>query len=389
MNLGRRGAAALGGVLLLGLATVGYDLYGSGQRLPFGLERAAGRGDDARRVAFVVRRGVNLEGWLDQPQFSGLGEDRLSQLPRIRAAGFDFVRLLLNPQALLGARGDEPAATLRRVLRAARQADLKVLVSFYTENAHDKAAVLEGGQAQETYLALLERTARELSAGDARWVAFEPLAEAADCAASPSDWTRLQSRFVGAARRGFPELTLVVSGPCYADYESLTDLRPLNDSNVLYSFLYVEPLLFTQQGNPGNPDWAMFRHVPYPFTAAQLSPVLRSVLAGIPSPERRAEVRQAFSELAQADFSRTTLQRQIARAGDWGRQNSVGVLLSAFAVRNSAPAGDRARWLGDVRQAAEAADMPWAVWSWTSPFGFEVSENGVLQPAVREALGLP
>ncbi|WP_407571739.1 glycoside hydrolase family 5 protein [Deinococcus altitudinis] len=380
--------AAVGLLALFGLV-YGYMGTHSGARAP--LLTAGGRTESP---TFTVRRGVNLEGWLDQPQFSGLDSAQLAQLPRVRAAGFDFVRLLVNPVALLDSRGQGPGSTemaagVRQVLAAARQADLKVLVSFYTDDAHQKAAVLEDGQAQETYLALLEQTARLLAPSGPQWVAFEPITEAADCGISASNWMGLQSKFVRAARRGDPALTLMISGACYSDYDSLTDLRPLNDPNILYSFLYVEPLLFTQQGNPENPDWASFRNVPYPFGAEQLSPVLRSVLASVPDPDRRAAVRQAFHDLSQADFSRGTLRGQIARAGQWASRHSVTVVLSAFAVRVSAPSKDRGRWFSDVRQAAEANRMPWAVWSWTSPFGFEVSENGVLQPQIKAALGLP
>ncbi|WP_425145049.1 glycoside hydrolase family 5 protein [Deinococcus sp.] len=338
---------------------------------------------------FSAHRGVNLEGWLDAPQFSGFDDAKLRQLPLIRAAGFDFVRLLVNPAPIIGARGDEPAATLGRILKAARQNDLRVLVSFYDpEDAH-KAAVLQGGQALDTYLVFLERTARALRESDPHWVAAEPIDQVADCAVSAATWMQLQTKFVEALRRGHPGLSVLLPSPCYSNYYSLTLLHPLSDPNLIYSFQYVEPLLFTQQGNPENADWQSFRNVPYPYDKAKLQPVLKAILAGVSDAGQRAKSKATFEALSKDDFTQTTLRGQLALVGGWAKQNGVRVLLTSFAVRGSAPAPDRARWFFDVRQAAEAGGMAWAAWSWTSPYGFGLSRDGKLPPDLKRSLGLP
>jgi endoglucanase len=160
------------------------------------------------------------------------------------------------------------------------------------------------------------------------------------------------SDFVRAARRGAPTLPVLVTGICYADADSLTALRPLRDKNVVYGFQYLDPLNFTQQGNPTDDHWKTLRNVRY-------------------TPDNTVEMRAAF-----------------AAVGGWAKQHGVPVMLTSFAVHSSAPEADRLRWFKDVRQQAEGQRLAWAVWSWQSPYGFGLSRSGKLQDTLKRALGL-
>ncbi|AWN22519.1 hypothetical protein DKM44_04100 [Deinococcus irradiatisoli] len=336
-----------------------------------------------------LERGVNLEGWLDQVQFQPLPAAKLAQLATIKAAGFGFVRLLVNPNTLIAARDNaaEPLASVVRVLKAAQQHKLKVLLTLFDEQP-SKAAVIGGGKARDTYLALLEKLGALLAAWDPGSVGLEPLDQPAACDMSPAAWTQLESQFVAAVRRSAPKLTVVVTGPCFSDYYSLTTLKPLADANVMYSFQYLEPLMFTQQGNPVHSEWQHFKGVPYPLDKAQLPALLASILKSTP-PASRAAVKKEFGSLSIGSFDQAALKGQLALVSGWAQRNAVKVVLSAFAVHQSAPRASRLNWLRDVRAAAEAQGLAWAVWSWDSPYGFGLIEQGKLPAETRKALGLP
>ena len=304
-------------------------------------------------------RGVNLDGWLSAGPFVPLGEARLAQLQRVRAAGFDFVRVPLDPALFIAAQAgsSEPGASLDRLLQAARARNLGVVVSL-TPADEPKRRVLLGGLARDTYLVLLERLSARLAAARLPRAMIEPLDEPVDprrrdCGPSAFDWNAALSDFVAAVRRGAPKLPVLVSGSCYADADSMQSLRPLSDRNVVYSFQYLDPLNFTQQGNRNNEDWKKLRGVPY--TAGDA-----------------AAMRRAF-----------------VRAGGWARQYGLPVLVTAFAVHDTAPPPDRLRWLHDVRVLAEQQQFAWTVWSWQDDSGFGLSEGGQLPGELKQALGLP
>ncbi len=343
----------------------------------------------AQAQTLHLGRGVNLEGWLDQVQFQPLSEGKLSQLGNIKAAGFEFVRLMVNPNSLIAAVNSaaEPFASLTRVLKAAQQNKLKVLLTLYDEQP-TKEAVIAGGKARDTYLALLEKLGALLSASDPRMVGLEPIDQPGACDLAPAAWTQLESQLIAAVRRSAPKLTVVVTGPCYSDYYSLTTLKPLADANLIYSFQYLEPLMFTQQGNPTHSEWQYFRGVPYPLSESKLPALLSSILKTTPAASR-ALVKKEFETREVGTFDQAALTAQINLVSGWAQKGGVKVLLSSFAVHVSAPHADRLRWLRDVRTAAQAQKMDWAAWSWESPYGYGLTERGKLPAEIKKALGLP
>lgn len=304
------------------------------------------------------QRGVNLESWLGAGPFVPLGASQFAQLPKIRASGFDFVRVTVDPALFIAAPSgsSEPQGSLTRLLTAAKANKLGVLLTV-APDTELKRRVLLGGLARDTYLVLLERLAGQLRAAGLPRTLIEPLDEPVDpnrrdCGPSPFDWNAALTDFVRAVRRSAPDLPVLVSGICYADADSVIDLRPLADRHMVYGFQYLDPLNFTQQGNPSNDDWKLLKGVTYTDRDAQ------------------------------------TMRRTFAAVGDWSRRNGVPVLLTAFAVHDSAPSADRLRWLRDVRIQAERQQFSWSVWSWQSPYGFAVSLGGRLPDQLRRALGL-
>ncbi|SMB79331.1 glycoside hydrolase family 5 protein [Deinococcus hopiensis] len=304
------------------------------------------------------RRGVNLEGWLGGGPFRPLDAAQLSQLGQIRAAGFDFVRVPLDPALLIeaSASSDEPGRSLDRLLGAARARGLGVLVAVAPDPGL-KRKVLLGGMARDTHLVLLERLAARMVAARLPRAMIEPLDEPVDpgrrdCGPSTFDWNAALSAFVRAVRRAAPALPVLVSGICYADADSILDLRPLADRNVVYGFQYLNPLDFTQQGNPSNDDWKRLKGVPYTVNDAR------------------------------------AMRRSFEAVGHWSRRYGVPVLLTSFAVHTSAPSAERLRWLRDVRTLAEGQHFAWAAWSWQSPFGFGISGGGKVPARLKQVLGL-
>jgi len=348
----------------------------------------------AHAAPITLKRGVNLEGWMSNPTFRVLENSDLTALEAIKKARFDFVRLPLNPRFFIEARANapEPRASLERVLGAARKQNLKVVVSLYSED-DTKLEALKGGAARDTYLALLERLGAVLSPYGAAWVAFEPMDEPmdptrTDCSPSSFDWNSVQGQFISAARRAAPQLTLLVSGLCYSTLYGLTQMKPLGDKNLIYTFQVVNPLVFTQQGNPINPYWVGLKNIPYPVNETKLRAQIPGMLKNVSDAKQRKYMADALEEYAKSAYGETQIRAELEGAQGWARQQNVSVMLKGFTVHSSAPRADRLRWFRDVRTLAESSKIPWAVWTWTSPYGFGLLEGGTLPADMKKALGL-
>ncbi|MGF7053629.1 hypothetical protein GGC47_002814 [Bosea sp. OAE752] len=381
----------------------------------------------------VLRRGINLWPWFsltrefpaprtdyDWPPFQ---LDRpvptARDLGRLRRAGFDFVRIPVDPGPILAAAPRERAILLDQVMAAVAQAlgqGFAVVLNLHANAAthHWTPARLFGSEAAPGfpgYLAVIAELARRLVRLGPDRVALEPVNEPFQ-ACGATEWDRLQRRMLGAARSAAPDLTLVATGACGS---MIAGLEPLKASALatfeplLFTFHFYEPYLFSHQGAKwmSEPFYPALNAVPWPASRGTLETTLAAVRArmaelGQPASGSGAatyrETERVLKEYFDARPDRPFIEGYLRQVRAWAQRESVApgrVLMGEFgAVRTgagiaaSAPA-DRARYVRDVRTSAEALGFPWAFWNLFDSLGLLVDDvSRQLDPAMIEALGL-
>jgi endoglucanase len=315
-----------------------------------------------------LARGVNLSTWLQHGVARAEFAPAAADWRRIRALGLTHVRIPVDPAALPD---DAALAALRAAIEAAEAEDLLVVLAVQLP-PEKKQALFTNEPARAALAATWRRLTTALRDLPPTHLAFEPLnePETEDAAASRALLEHLARELRAAA----PEHTLVVSGHRYAGVAELEALRPLDDPNIVYSFHFYEPHNFTHQGADwGDPAWRALRNFPYPSSPEAVAPLLDAA-----APDTRELLRWHGEER----WDRARIGALIARAAQWGRAHRVPVWCSEFGVlKAQAPPAARAAWLRDVREALEAAGIPWTHWDYAGGFG--------LDAAAVEALGLP
>jgi len=181
---------------------------------------------------------------------------------------------------------------------------------------------------------------------------------------------RLQQRLWKSVRAGMPRYTLILSGDRIGSIEGLDDIHPVDDENVLYSFTFYEPHLFSWQGG----TWRSgviphMKNLPYPSSLATLAERPR-LLAAMPEP-LRATARTEIEQYANENWNRDKLAARIDRAVDWQRRSGGRVKLwcAEFGCYQAAarPA-DRLHYLRDLRTVLEERGIGWAYWSYNETF---------------------
>jgi len=361
-----------------------------------------------RPVAEWLSGGRPLSDWPDTDPFAA-----------IRALGFDYVRLTVDPGPLLassGVRRQEALAVLADAVRMLLAADLKVVLNLHSvsqvkQYGMDIVNGPAGSEAIAGYIAMTADVARMLAPLGAERVAFEPYNEPAHypCDASGSeDWQQIMTATVAAVRAVSPELTLVATGGCGGSVTGLTDLRPdFDDPNLLYSFHMYEPHSFTHQRAESEADFAS--GLPWPASAgsAELTVEMlkaHMMAAGLSEAEQArnlAAVGGAIEEYFAEDWGEAQVTARIGEAVAWAKANSIpperlfmgefGAILMSPDGRMGAFNADRLRYLTAVRQAAEAHGIPWAIWEYSNPYGMSVIvPTGKAEPdrEMLRALGL-
>lgn len=336
-------------------------------------------------------------------------------LATLRAAGFDFVRLPLDPGPFLAGSARERAALIEDVEAAValcNAADLHVVVVLMPNEAthYWTPARMTGSlHAPEfpAYLALVGELAARLPA---RRNALEPINEPHSACASP-DTRAVRGALLAGARKAAPDITLVASGGCGSLIQGLSDFDPKEIAGLgplLYTFHFYEPYLFSHQGAPwiGEKLYRNLTGVPWPADAGAYAATMAETRArldadpGFSASERKAvwaETEKVMKVYFDAHPARPFIDGYLAQADAWAKRYGLAnenVLLGEFgALRKDAKyagarAPDRARYIRDVREVAEGYGFPWAFWCLFDGMGLMDERTRALDPAMVEALGL-
>lgn len=394
---------------------------------------AAPRRASGQQALVQLRRGINLWPWFsltrdlpapsrayDWPPYQA---DRVvpdaADLAMLRAAGFDFVRIPVDPGPLAAFQGKWRARLLADVIEAVRQslaAGLSVIVNLHGNSAThywNPANIFTGDDPTllGAYLDVVNDLARWMSKLDPARVVFEPVNEPPQACGS-AQWQALQLKMLKAARAAAPRLTLVATGACgsmTAGLEALDPL-PIEDAQVLYTFHFYEPYVFSHQGATWMTSEPMYRYlngVPWPASAGTRDQTLAASAerlaadAEIDQSEKTeigAAMERAIDQYFEGAPDAAYLEPFLRAAAEWADRHGIArerLILGEFgALRrdaryHGAAAADRARYIRDVRATAEAFGFPWALWNFSDGMGLlEDGSEHRLDPSILAALGL-
>jgi hypothetical protein len=118
------------------------------------------------------------------------------------------------------------------------------------------------------------------------------------------------------------------------------------------------------------------------------------------SPSENAKGRAAAPRGLSRPLDRAPIARSFDRVAQWAKDHGIPtsrIILGEFSARGQgehaggARSADRARWIRDVREEAEAHGFIWAAWVYRGSGGFALvrdEASSELDPAVSQALGL-
>ncbi len=160
--------------------------------------------------------------------------------------------------------------------------------------------------------------------------------------------------------------------------------EPLRDPNVIYSFHFYEPHIFTHQGATWSAYyWHWLRGVKYPSSPENAA----RAAALVPDENDRLQV----IRYGQDHWDAQRIEAEMKQAAEWARRHWVPVVCDEFGVyREFADPSDRAAWLHDVRTALEHEGIGWTMWDYSGSFGVVTKNEGkaVADDGVLRALGM-
>ena len=345
----------------------------------------------APRMAHL-RRGINLSSWFAQVYDpKGYTKEHLqnwttaADIALIKSAGFDHVRLSVNPQPMMDAArrpggSAEYFGYLDAAVKMILDAGLAVEIDMHPES--DFKARLKEDDPVERFADFWHMVAQHYSSWDADRVFFEILNEPE--MRDRYRWYGIEAKLAAAIRQAAPAHTIIAAGGNWDDDDDMIFLEPLRDPNVIYVFHFYEPHIFTHQGATwGAYYWRWVKGLHYPSSPENAAQVAEAV----PEAVHRLDV----IRYGQDHWDAARVEAEINQAAEWAKQNGVPLVCNEFGVfRDFSDPKDRTAWITDVRNALERHNIGWAMWDYSGNFGVATKRDGKasLDEMTMKALGL-
>ncbi len=331
-------------------------------------------------------RGVNLTNWFQtagphQIQFTKYTKQ---DFENIKSLGCDVIRLPINLHAMTSGTPDYTIDTLflgflDQAVNWAEDLELNLIIDNHTFDPSQSTDPEIGNILNKVWKQLADHYKNR-----SKLIFYEVLNEPHGI--SDESWGAIQQDVINTIREVDTIHTIVVGGSGFNSYNNLSEIPEYNDDNLLYTFHFYDPFVFTHQGA----SWVTPSMVP---------------LAGVPFPYREQDmpacpesIKGSWIESALNDYPNTGnvdfVRKLIDIAVAFRESRKVNIFCGEFGVYipNSNPA-DRNYWYKEVRTYLEEKDIPWTSWDYHGGFGiFKPNTAGRfnydLNLPLLEALGL-
>ncbi len=379
-------------LFLFGLAGL---IVGSILTAPSTARHSETNGVNEVRIARLAK-GINIPGWfwLNRGSVDELQErypDDDFQL--IKNLGFTNIRIPIDMANVYDkSQPDFLNKTnlpyLDRGIRKILSYELAIIIDLHSISQKEGGSNYSGPLGQDenftdTFCRFWTSFARHLSQFDPDWVILEPMNEPV-LSGKEENWPPTQKKVIAAIRKGAPKHSVLATGARWSNLDTLLELDPLQDPNIIYNFHFYEPHIFTHQGASWSSNWVKpLRNIPYPS-----SPEAVKDLIGKYTDER---ITNNIKRYGEQKWNAEKIENRMKHASEWANKHRVKIICNEWGTyKRYCPPKYRVVWLRDVRKSCEKFGIGWCMWTFDGSFGV-VDRKGkkvVVDKDVAKALGL-
>ncbi len=307
-------------------------------------------------------RGVNLTGWFQARDAKHIQFERFSRkdFQDIKSLGCDVIRLPINLHSMTGKEPEyilEPyfLSCLDSAVNWAEQLGLHLILdnhSFHPIRVTDPEI---GMILNKVWPQLAERY-RERS----DLISYEVLNEPHGI--SNKLWGEIQQEAINAIRQVDTRHAIIIGPSGYNGYKDLDSMPVYRDPNLIYTFHFYDPFMFTHQGAAWNsPSMASLKGIPFPYDPVRMPPV--------PSEFRGTWVEDGLLRYP-AEGNEEKVKSLLDIAIRFRDNRRVDIFCGEFGVYiPNSDNDDRSYWYKVVREYLEKNNIPWTSWDYRGTFG--------------------
>lgn len=176
-----------------------------------------------------------------------------------------------------------------------------------------------------------------------------------------SVWCQIQQKVINAIRAVDTRHTIIVGASGYNSYNELKNMPVYTDNNLIYTFHFYDPFMFTHQGATWTNYMQDLAGIPFPYDAARMP--------ATPISAKGTWVESSLNNYKN-DGTVVKVQQLIDVAASFKVSRNVRIFCGEFGVYiPNSPHADRVYWYDVVRKYLEEKGITWTIWDYQGGFG--------------------
>ena len=216
-------------------------------------------------------KGVNLTNWFqaNSPQTIQFNKFTKNDLERIKSLGADVIRLPINLHYMTSGAPDynlDPLFVymLDQVIDWAEELKINLILDNHTFSVTESTSKDIDKILIPVWSHMAERYKNR-----SKYIYYEILNEPHGIA--DSTWNRIQLLTLSAIRKIDTVHTVIVGPASWNSYNNLSAMPVYPDTNLIYTFHFYDPFVFTHQGAGWtDPSMVPLSGVPFPYNSASM-----------------------------------------------------------------------------------------------------------------------
>lgn len=310
------------------------------------------------------KRGVNLGGWLSQCEYSEAHYSSFiseADIRRISEWGLDHVRVPIDYELVRDEKGcdiESGYAHINDCIGWCEKHKLNMILDLHKTAGfsfdEEENSFFDRAELQEEFVLLWEELARRYGKYSDR-LSFELLNEVVDIRAADL-WNEISARAISAIRKIAPDVKIIVGGVRNNSVLWVNKLDKPIDENIVYTFHYYEPLIFTHQSaywiNTMDRDF----HIGYPQNRNEIIAKTQKYLM----PEHQEIFDVIHAENCDIEYIREAFSLAV-RVAD---ERNVPLYCGEYGVIDQADLMSTKNWYADMVKAFEEFGIGHAAWNY-------------------------
>jgi endoglucanase len=317
---------------------------------------------DTQSTGTPFSRGVNLSMWFQEssPQQIQFSKYTKKDFEQIKSLGCDVIRLPINLHAMTGGSPDYTIDPLffyflDEAVNWAEELDMHIIIDNHTFDPAVSTSPLIGN----ILVPVWKQMASHMKNRSAL-VYYEILNEPHGI--NEIAWNAIQKMVIDSIRSVDQFHTIVVGPANWNSYTSLAAMPAYADTNLIYTFHFYDPFIFTHQGASwASPSMVDLAGVPFPYNAATM-PACPPSLAG-------TWIQNEMNAYASTGTA-AHVKSLIDSAVNFKNKRNVRIFCGEFGVYiPNSNNDDRTAWYEIVRKYFEEKGIAWTSWDYQGGFG--------------------